>query len=512
MAVCVVCSENEKNEISNAIRNYFKDEPIEYIQADLVPEKILTNKIVISKEAVLLFKGIRIESKKDNLYVCFANMIFQAADDEELVNKRDEMLTSENWEMAKKINGVLLAIDFLMQREKSKGMPDYLQIETTSYCNAKCIMCSHYFNENKQACHLSRETLDNMADAIQLSSTISLNGMGEPFISPKVCEQIDYYGKFGNRIVTNTNLSVLNDRIIAQINDSFDWLEISIDGASKELYEAIRKNLQFDTLRKNLIRLKNECPNVRKHIATVIMRQNVHEMPKLVELAYEAGASIITFMTLNSNIIIQNSADEMSNYPRVLQYYSVKALERGKELGIPVIVPNIATLDFEVKYEDIVDELAIMDESEKFKSDEEEAEMCRTANIIDEYLRENDETQYDTIASNVRCRGICDWILKQSYIELKGNVAMCCRNQSFHIGNVNVEECFVNVWNGEFYKKLRRIFYSGYIPESCLKCGLIESGNLHYLTVDADEQFYSEPQYKIRQKKILKELLSKESE
>ena len=69
-----------------------------------------------------------------------------------------------------------------------------------------------------------------------------------------------------------------------------------------------------------------------------------------------------------------------------------------------------------------------------------------------------------------------------------------------------------NVWNGEFYKKLRRIFYSGYIPESCLKCGLIESGNLHYLTVDADEQFYSEPQYKIRQKKILKELLSKESE
>ena len=181
-------------------------------------------------------------------------------------------------------------------------------------------------------------------------------------------------------------------------------------------------------------------------------------------------------------------------------------------MGIPVIVPNIATLDFEVKYEDIVDELAIMDESEKFKSDEEEAEMCRTANIIDEYLRENDETQYDTIASNVRCRGICDWILKQSYIDLKGNVAMCCRNQSFHIGNVNVEECFVNVWNGEFYKKLRRIFYSGYIPESCLKCGLIESGNLHYLTVDADEQFYSEPQYKIRQKKILKELLSKESE
>lgn len=153
------------------------------------------------------------------------------------------MISSQNWDMAKRINGVLVAIDFLLHREDSKGMPDYLQIETTSYCNAKCVMCSHYFSNNKDACHLSNNTLNNMEDAIKLSSTISLNGMGEPFMSPEVCNQIDYYRQFGNRIVTNTNLSILDDRIIAQINSCFDWLEISIDGASPKLYEAVRKIL-----------------------------------------------------------------------------------------------------------------------------------------------------------------------------------------------------------------------------------------------------------------------------
>lgn len=512
MNICVVCCDNERNEIQNVVKRYFGDRIIEFISADLVPMKIMNNTVVVSKNVVFDFRGITIDDKIENLFVCIGYMIFQVIEDEKLVKKRNEMLVVNNWEMAKKINEVLLTNDFLLHREESKGMPDYLQIETTNYCNSKCIMCSHYFSNNKDACHLSEKTLYNMQDALQLSRTISLNGMGEPFLSPSVCEQIDFYRQLGNRIVTNTNLSVLNDTIIAQINSCFDWLEISIDGASSELYEAIRKNLKFDTLIDNLMRLKKECPSVRKHIATVIMRQNVHEMPELVELAYEVGANIITFSSLNSNIIIQNNMDEMSNYPKILEYYSIMALERGKELGIPVVVPNVDSLSMNIELEDIVDELDVMNKFEKFKSIEEEKKMYETAKIVDEYLQENDEIQYDTVPSQVRCKGICDWILKQSYVDLKGNVAMCCRNQSFHMGNINDEGCFEKVWNSEFYKKLRNIFYSGYIPESCLKCGLIESGNLHYLLAEKDARFYKDPEYKVRQKRVLKKLLKKDSE
>ena len=186
---------------------------------------------------------------------------------------------------------------------------------------------------------MQNETLEHLEKALQLSRIVSLNGMGEPFISPYISDQIDYYASLENQIVTNTNLSILNDRIIAQIRSYFLWLEISIDGASRKSYEQIRKNLKFDTVMKNLQWLKTECPTVRKHIAMVVMRQNVHEMPKMVEIAYQAGAKIINFMSLGTNIIIENEQDSVFHYPKVLEYYSQEALKIGKRLGIGVIVP-----------------------------------------------------------------------------------------------------------------------------------------------------------------------------
>ena len=87
---------------------------------------------------------------------------------------------------------------------------------------------------------------------------------------------------------------------------------------------------------------------------------------------------------------------------------------------------------------------------------------------------------------------------------------MCCRNQSFHIGNIVDMGSHTAVWNSKFYVKLREMFYSGKLPEACLKCGLIESGNLKYLEVDITPEFYCDPQYKVRQKETLRKLIQGE--
>ena len=505
MSIHVICTVEERNEVSEAISTVWGKKSADFLSG---PEQLknITGIVLISHRLVTELKAETF-SNMDNIYLYFGGNIIPVKDEEHLIHERDEAVKDKNWGRAKNINEVLIDINFLNKSEYSTAMPDYLQIETTSRCNAECIMCSHYFSDNKDASCLENNTLDHIADAIELSHTISLNGMGEPFVSPAVSDQIDFYANLGNKVVTNTNLSVMNERLLEQINSHFEWLEISCDGATKETYESIRKNLKFDVILKNLMLLKVKCPNVRKHIATVIMRQNVHEMPQMVELASKAGASIITFMTLNANIIINNQKDEMCNYPKVLEYYSARALKRGEELGIPVIVPNMHILNRNITFEEVRDELEQMNQIPKYKSDAEVKDMKKTAAIVDAYLAEHDEIQRDTKASTVKCHGICDWILKQSYIDLKGNVAMCCRNQSFHTGNVNETGDFAEVWNSEFYRKLRRIFYSGYIPESCLKCGLIESGNLKHLDVEISDDFYRDAEYKVKQKKTLKTLL-----
>ena len=504
MRVYVICASEEKDGLSEAVKKFFDTEDIVFISDNDHPD--IHDEIVISHAILSKLKEYRLnELKKIHLY--FSGKIVSVGDEENLIRLRQEAIDAEKWARAKSINDLLIDINFIRRNTVVSSIPDYLQIETTSFCNANCIMCSHYFSENRGAANLGDTTLENLKDAIQLSHTISLNGMGEPFISDRLSDQIDYYASMGNTIVTNTNLSVLNDRLIAQINNNFEWLEVSCDGATKETYEAIRKDLSFEVFLKNLYILKEKCPNARKHIATVIMRQNVHEMPQMVELASRAGASIITFMTLNSNIVIQNQLDEMCHYPKVLEYYSVQALEMGKKYGIPVIVPNSNSLNRDITFEEIEEELSRMNQIPLFKSYQDVEQMKRTASIVSTYLESHDEIQRDTQASQVRCSGICDWLLRQSYIDLKGNVAICCRNQSFHTGNVNESGSFSEVWNSPFYQKLRKIFYSGFVPESCLKCGLIESGNLKYLSVQITDQFYQDPEYKVRQKETLKSLI-----
>lgn len=257
---------------------------------------------------------------------------------------------------------------------------------------------------------------------------------------------------------------------------------------------------------KNLQWLKTECPTVRKHIAMVVMRQNVHEMPKMVEIAYQAGAKIINFMSLGTNIIIENEQDSVFHYPKVLEYYSQEALKIGKKLGIGVIVPIMDFSSNKLTLSDIEPELKQMRSIPMYKTAAEVEKMINMAMRVEQYLHDHDEMQRDVIPSTVRCHGICDWVLKQSYIDLKGNVSMCCRNQIFYAGNVNETGDFEKVWNGALYKKLRRIFYSGYLPECCLKCHLITSRSFQYLEIEESREFYKDPIYKVEQQKKFQEL------
>lgn len=505
MQIKVICLREEKDKIENLLEDTNKLIFVDDIKDIKSRDCIVLSSLLVAQ----VCKKIDL-SKNNNLYLYTNDKIIDTNNTNQLLALRKKALDKSDFSLAKSINKILIDIDFIKKNTLPLSSPSYLQIESTSYCNTECIMCSHYYNKNKSAKHLTIDTLNKCQDAIKLSYEISLNGMGEPFISPFISDQIDFYASFGNRIVTNTNLSYLNARLLSQIDENCDWLEISIDGADKKTYEAIRKNLKFENLLENLSKLQAKSPNLRKHIASVIMRQNVRQMPEMVKFAKKYHANIITFMTLNSNLIIDNQRDEMSNYPKVLAYYSNLALEMGDKLGIDVVVPNSQKIDRNISYEDIKNDLEKMDSYPYYKSEEDYQMMMETSHIINKYLENNDEIQRDTQKSKVKCQEICDWMLNSSYIDLDGNVAMCCRNQSFHLGNVNKEGSFNKVWQGKFAQKIREIFYSGYLPESCLKCGLIESGNLKYLTVDINKSFYQDPVYKIKQKAILNELIKNE--
>lgn len=438
------------------------------------------------------------------IYLYVQNRIIGIGDEAELLTLKESFYKEKKWLAVKKVNQVLLNIDFLKRKTIQQGHPAYLQLETSSYCNAQCVMCSHYYTNNREARHLKKGLIHRLANEMVNCYIVSLNGMGEPFLHPDICELIDQYSGYGAKIATNTNLSVLSDEMLKRIREHFAWIEISCDGATDYVYEKIRQNLSFQKFLANLKKLKDQCPNVRKHLTMVVMRQNVSQMKDIVHMASEYGIDQVSFSNLSPNMIIGNEKDVMTNYPRVLRYFTQQAFYEGHSKGIEVSCP--VSLGERLSWEDVKAEYDRMISEPDFKDEAGIAEMMRVARIVETYKTEHSILEAEVKPSSVKCSGICDWILERVYIDLEGNSCMCCSKQLFRTGTVDESVSLEDVWNGTYYQKLREMFYSGVLPESCLGCGLIENQKLKYLRVPDMEHFHEEAQFHRRKRTILNHL------
>lgn len=504
MKAIIYCTEENRRKLAREVWRQFSCKDADFVGYADFPIKC--DLLIVEHSLVNTLRGNEV-SESGRVFVSFNGRLYDVSMGEEYVSERKRCVDKGRLAEAKDINKALCDIDFICKNTVNLSFPGFFQLETTDYCNSRCIMCEHYFTHNKNAERLSMETLERLRDAIQLSRRINLNGMGEPFVSGLVKNQIDYYVSCGNRIVANTNLSVLDDTLIELIGRHFEWLAISVDGARKQTYESIRKGLSFDVLMENLRRLKERVPHVKKIMSMVIMRQNVCEMPELVKLAHDTDIDQVVFLNLNPNLIIDNLRDVMIHYPRTVEYYSMRALEAGKKYDVNVVVANAGNLNHNITLDDIQDELEEMRGFPMWKTRDEEERMCETAGRVETYLENHSQLQTTTVPTDIRCSGVCDWLLTNCYTDLRGNVSMCCRNLAYRAGKVGRIGEFSEVWNAPLLRKCREIFYSGHVPEACLKCGMIEGGELKYLTVETTPDFYRDTELKIRQKKELMALL-----
>ena len=82
-------------------------------------------------------------------------------------------------------------------------------------------------------------------------SEVTLNGYGEPFITEEVYEMVSLAKQYGLNIKINTNGHYLNEkRILKLLEDPPQTLSISLDGATKEVYERVRVNGNFEKVQK----------------------------------------------------------------------------------------------------------------------------------------------------------------------------------------------------------------------------------------------------------------------
>lgn len=438
-----------------------------------------------------IFTSDKLDDILKYLQKCKGSFVFRANGEEYLIHSASDAeaqmkqaLSKEDYHLVKNFNHILAFYDLVEEATAFRHYPMIMQLEHTSYCNAECIMCVHYYKQNHDARHLSSELYEKIRPAFPYLEEIVLHGNGEPFMLPNIGDIIAEYKKYGICVSTNTNMSILPNSVLENI-DAFKALTVSFDSPRKEIYDVIRKNLDFDKVTANVDKLRNAAPDLYMTLAVVSMRQNIRDSKMLVEYAVKHGFNKIIFSRLGVNGYIKNWYDDVVHYPATTKKSMKEAIDFAKASNIEIVYPEVFLM---LPDGNEAEEIKRMASYPLAHSPEKLAELCREVSLTPKkgnfYFDE-----VDLMPSRYKCQGICDLLWDNIMITAKGEVIVCCIDVLHHIDML--DKPIDKIWNGEKYVGLRSMFFNqNILPEYCRNCMFILNHGLKHLSVKVGDGFY----------------------
>jgi MoaA/NifB/PqqE/SkfB family radical SAM enzyme len=172
--------------------------------------------------------------------------------------------------------------------------PYKIEVEHTTRCNKNCILCEHtYWTEESR--DLSFDEFRMIADQFPRLKWINITGEGSGFLNRDFLKIISYLRSRGVCVNFVDEFDFVDDRVARDlIAMGVNSVWISMDGATKETYEAIKVGCDFDRTLKNIrnfirMRQKLGSPIPTLYFRFVVNRLNVSEMPRFIELIHSLG-------------------------------------------------------------------------------------------------------------------------------------------------------------------------------------------------------------------------------
>lgn len=370
--------------------------------------------------------------------------------------------------------------------------PQVLQLSLSSYCNIMCRFCGQTrFRElASEDPHflLDDLTVDTLRDmfrdvGIGYPFHVDFAGYGEPIVNPHFIEILDFVrARFPfSRLRTCTNgLALTPEMTEALIDRQLDWLNISLNAATRESWEITTGNRHFDRVIENIRHLqrRKRALGVRRPavgVSYVLTRHSLECLPEFVDLCVELGAdsAAVTYMTA---MTAQSLPDSVVFTPRraneVLRAVRDKADRLGFRLRLPALFeddeapageePPPADMDIRAMRREYVEVWS----AAKSKP----PPPPRTRLPIDPTTRPTRETVAAT-----RCRYPWDYLL----VSGTGDTRICCGGLPPENGSI-AEAGFWKIWNAEVRQHFRRTVNTAVIDEHCYFCP-------HNATRDVDE-------------------------
>lgn len=316
-----------------------------------------------------------------------------------------------------------LRLAYRLRLRRVPVLPVTLDVEPNNDCNFSCPHCqvTHWAKQRK---HLEAKSFERLLGQFPRLARIKLQGMGEPLLNRQLPEMLRMGEARGITMTFFTNGAVMSPAVAEQLAALKNaGITFSVDGATKETFEAIRVGGDFQKVKANLRRLV-ELRGARKepeiHVWAVATRRNVTELVGIVRLAAELGADGITiqlFLTDWGKPEMRERNDRARVAPDdpALRAALQEADRASRESGIPLTV-----------------------------------------------FRENFLSK----------RRPCPWPWTSAYVAGNGDVVPCCilaDSDTVKMGNV-FERDFSEIWNSPAYLEFRRRIAKHDLPDYCKGC------------------------------------------
>ncbi len=304
-------------------------------------------------------------------------------------------------------------------------LPTRLDFENVSRCNFHCSMCKvSEWPKGRRGEDMSLDAFKRMVDQQVGLVELKVQGLGEPTL-----QRDDYFAMIRYardrhiwvRTTTNASLLHLNDNARKLVDSGVNEIQISIDGADKQVFESIRRGAVFEQVVENCTTINALCAErgiERTKMWTVVQQANQHQLSQLVDLAAQMGFRSMAFSL------------DLVDF----------GMQAWRERNDQVTVEHVFT--------------------------RREAEA-----LLAQAERHGIHLAFWSVTSKYQAPGkLCPWPFERAYVSSDLRVVPCCIIGDPDICEVGSGEDFTAIWQGDALADFRRRHLDGNIPEVCRGC------------------------------------------
>lgn len=319
--------------------------------------------------------------------------------------------------------------NFIISQHEPRGttrsfLPTLIDVEPVSRCNFRCVMCPISEWNGKRAEDLTFDQFKALLEIHPYPTEIKLQGLGEPLLHRHLFDMIRFAAQRDIWVRTTVNGSLLHLRDNARrlIDSGIGEVQTSFDGATKDVFEAIRRHADFEQVVHNLTILNdyaNQQDRPYTRMWVLVQKANRHQLLSFVEFATRMHFRRLTFSV------------------GLVSWGKASWREKTQPWKPPPLTPDEQQpLVGLARREGL--EITVWDSSARYTTDASEQ--------------------------------LCPAVFGRASVTSDSRLVPCGMLGDPSVANLGSAEQFTQAWNGPIYQAFRKAHLSDKIPGYCRRC------------------------------------------